>query len=61
MITKPYHPAAHVCLKSSQDLLEFFRVSLIFKRGSYEFEVACLRYEWHVARCCNCREGLDAT
>ena len=56
MTTKPYHPIA--CPEAERLDVEWSQIARTFKKGSEKFEIACLRYEWHVARCCNCRRGL---
>ena len=35
-------------------------VAMVYKKGNEQYELACLRYKWHLAECAVCREGLDA-
>ena len=57
MTTKPYHPICSGCLKSGELYSAWAEVAKDYKKGTKEYETACLRYKWHLANC-NCRKGL---
>ena len=33
-------------------------VAMVYKKGSEQYEEACLRYKWHLAECQTCQKGL---
>jgi len=52
------HPVAN-CIKAKNLYYRWVRSAKTYKRGSKQYESACLRYKWHLAECEVCREGLD--
>lgn len=57
--TNGYHPLAR-CPEATEKYFEWVDVAESYKKGSKQYEKACLRYKWHVAGCDVCQEGLDA-
>ncbi len=55
-----YHPTTARCPEAIGKYYAWNFVSKSFKKGSKQYETACLRYKWHLAKCAVCREGLDA-
>ena len=53
------HPIAN-CEKAWELYYEWVPIAALFKKGRKQYESACLRYKWHIAKCPVCREGLDA-
>ena len=58
--TKFMHPITNHCPDATAKYFEWSDVAKLFKKGSKQFEAACLRYKWHIAKCAVCREGSDA-
>ncbi len=53
------HPTAS-CPIASALYFKWTNLTKQFKKGSEQYETACLKYKWHLAKCAVCREGLDA-
>lgn len=51
------HPVVD-CLVGTAEYWGWVFVSRAFEKGSEEYETACLRYKWHIAKCDVCRKGL---
>ena len=58
LATKLYRPTAN-CLEAEGLDAEWSQIAKWFKKGSKQYETACLRYKWHLAKCAVCREGLS--
>ena len=57
LTNKPYHPIA--CCDAAKDLYYAWGfVAEVYKKGSEQYEEACLRYKWHLAECQTCQKGL---
>ena len=51
------HPIAS-CNRAKVLYYAWTFVAEIYKKGSEQYEEACLRYKWHLAECQTCQKGL---